>query len=189
MIGPTAGAPCGYRRPVVADTEDGLLILARSVHDDAVWARRRVGRRISAWRPSGLDDLQSFSVARRDGAWFGIGIDPDLGMVTLSSPDARTWTRDSAPVLSYGETYVMHFGGWTGPDTGFTYGVSDDLELWFLSLAAQVWLGDGGWQAWDSVATRSSAWVAFEVDGSIGWATTSGGTPVDAASRDCTSAP
>ncbi len=168
MIGPTAGAPCGYRRPVVADTEDGLLILARSVHDDAVWARLRVGRRFSAWRPSGLDDLQSFSVARRDGAWFGIGIDPDLGMVTLSSPDARTWTRDSAPVLSYGETwwsldgmlspsvscfdgpampYVMHFGGWTGPDTGFTYGVSDDLELWFLSLAAQVWLGDGGWQA------------------------------------------
>ena len=209
-LGPTRAAPCGFRAPEVANTSDGLLILARAAHDDSVWARRHDGRRVTHWRVTGLDDLESFSVARRDGTWFGVGVDPDLGMVTLGSPDAHTWTRDSEAVLPYGSTWwsldgmlspsvscfdgaampwVLHYGGWTGTSTGFTYGISDDLQLWFLSLAADIWTDSDAWDAWDSVATASSAWVAYAHDGRIGWATTSGGVPLDPATRDCTSTP
>jgi len=208
-IGPTPAAPCGFRTPTVADTADGLLILARAVHDDTMWARRFEGRRATSWRPTGLDDLEAVSVARRDGTWFGVGVDPTLGLVTLSSPDARTWTRDAYAVLPYGSTWwsldgilspsvscfdgpsmpwVMHYGGWTGSDTGFTYGLSDDLQLWFLSLAADIWTPTDAWDAWDTVSTPSEAWVAFEQDGAIGWASTSGGLPIDPATRDCSSA-
>jgi len=207
--GPSLSAPCGYRAPVVADTSDGLFLFVHRVHDDTAWARQWTGHGKVSWAVPSLDGLEPFSVARRDGTWFGVGVDPAVGLVALSSDDAVTWTVDST-VLVYGDTWwsldglvspalscfdgpslpwTLHFGGWTGADYGYGYGFSDDFGLWFFSLTPILWTSVDAWAAWDAIVSPSAAWVAFEHEGAIGWATTAGGMPVGAATRDCSSAP
>lgn len=210
-LGATPSAPCGRRAPAAAATDDGLFVLSERVHDGAWVLHRRSGRRLSVTPTTGLEGLRDVSIARRDGTWSAVGIHDADGLVIAHSDDGVDWVVEPGAGLTYGTTWwsatsmrspslscfdgeglpwVMHYGGTTGDDAGFTYGQSSDLGTWFLSLAAQIWTPQDAWQAWDAVASPSHAWILYADDGALSWAATDPAeVPAGHATRDCHTAP
>jgi len=207
-MGPTDAHPCGVRRPAAAATSDGVAVaLEDAATGEILVVRRHREAANQRWAAEGLEGLSQLSIARRDGGWVAAAVDPDEGLVFATSDDlvswsvapgtgldlASTWWSADAilsPSLSCydGESFpwVMHYGGAAGDEVGFTWGSSDDLTTWFLSLAADVRDAPDHWQAWDAVASPSAAWVVYAHDGSLGFATTDETLPGDdVATRDC----
>jgi len=207
-VRPSAAHPCGLRRPAAAATDDGVLVAMEDVLTAEIVVVRRFAEGDSQrWTTTGLEGLTEVSVARRDGDWVVAATDPDQGLVFATSDDAMDWavaedaglipgttwwSRDAirSPSLSCYDgsslQWVIHYGGTVDDTVGFTWGKSTDLDTWYLSLAAEIWEAPDAWASWDAVTSPSAAWIAYEHDGGIGFATTDDSVPGDdAATRDC----
>lgn len=215
--GASATSPCGVRAPALAWTDDGHLVMAfESVQRDGsvrIGTQDRYRNRITTRINPELDGLTEPSLARFNGAWRMLTVDPGVGIVSASSSDLRVFVVDPTPEVQLGATpwsadgidsvalgcvddagwpWEAYYGGWTADETGWARLVSNAAGAWYVTAPFDLWYDDTAWSGWDFVTDGTRTAVYYDwTDGSgvtsIGL-TLSGGAMPDVArlrGRDC----
>lgn len=193
-LAPTAGTPwaCGARNPALIELDGkwGLWFDALGDPTDpaAIGAALIVGSNVSAaeLQPT-LAGLSEPTVVHMGGAFVLAAVDGLGDIVVSRSLDGRTWMPDSAAAITVGTSswnldglynpaltcievpdypYELFYGGWTGADRAWTYGVSTDAAFWFIAPTLDEWLAGGGWDTWDVLGSGSTtlAWYSDRSD-------------------------
>jgi len=212
-------APCGPRHPSLVKQDDGALVVAFTATDVAVdgvgLATWEAGAR-TVWRVQALDGLSEPALARHDGTWQLLGVDPVEGVVSAHSTDLTVWEVDSSAVVPTGATswsgdgvfspaldcidgdpvfpWSLHYAGWSGVEAAWASSVGDTVGNYYVSSAIDTWAVDAAWISFDVVHATSGAFVWFEHLGTdglprIGFATLDAPLSTEVVDRDCHSTP
>ncbi len=215
--GSSTTAPCGVRAPGLAWTDDGHLVMAyEAVQRDGtarIGVQDRYRNRATTRILPELDGLSEPSLARFDGVWRMLAVDPVLGVVSASSPDLRVFVVDPTPEVALGATpwsadgidsvalgcvddagwpWEAYYGGWTGAETGWARLVSNAAGAWYVTAPFDLWSDDSAWSGWDFVTDGARTAVYYDwtdLGGAthIGVTVSGGAMPNPAAlrGRDC----
>lgn len=138
--GPGVFSPCGSRSPslVITDTRRVAVAFEAVQYDGSVriaLADNLMGPML-AREVTELPGLVQPSLARYDGTWYLMALDPVQGLMLASGPTLAGFTLDPTPVI---------------PTTGMWWG-SDGVQTMTLNCRDDaMWPWDGYYSGWDGV--------------------------------------
>jgi len=193
IVGPSPTFACGARAPAAVLNDDGTFAVffqaLDGVSDDGVGVYTNVSGRPERRMIEDLRGIYEPTAARLDGTWSVMGVDPTAGVVVARSTDLVSFVFDAAPELANGQIpwagdgfampalgcidgtnypWELYFGGWSGADAGWAWGVSSVAGAWYVTAPYSVWSDDSAWTSFDFVTDGDSTLVWFETTDASG---------------------
>lgn len=216
-FGPGSFSACGAKAPAAAWTDDGHLAVAfESVQPDGsvrIAIIDNFSGRANIRDLPQLDGLVAPTLARFDGIWRLMAVDPVLGLMKAESPDlvnfvlqpsaavwtgATPWSADGIEsaalgcVDDAGWPWEAYYGGWHGSESAWAWLISNAAGSWYVSQPIQTWQDDSAWSGFDFTSDGSRVAVYYDWTDSfgvphVGVTVSGGGIPDPAAlrGRDC----
>ncbi|MCA9491824.1 MAG: hypothetical protein KC621_17955 [Myxococcales bacterium] len=216
-FGPGAFSACGARAPAAVFTDDGHLVVAfESVQPDGsghIAIIDNFSGRATIREVPEVAGLVKPTLARFDGTWRLMAVDPVLGLMIAEGPDldsfvldpvaavwtgATPWSADGIESASLGCVddagwpWEAYYGGWHGTESAWAWLISNADQDWYVSQPIQTWQDDSAWSGFDfaSDGTRVAVyydWVDTAGVSHVGVTVSGGGIPDTAQlrGRDC----